>query len=29
MAYRQYAPIAPQISIAFGITVAFPQAINW
>jgi hypothetical protein len=29
MAYRQYAPIAPQTSIAFGITVAFPQAINW
>lgn len=25
MAYRQYAPIAPQTSINFGITVAFPQ----
>jgi hypothetical protein len=25
MAYRQYAPIAPQTTINFGITVAFPQ----
>ncbi|MGO9606718.1 MAG: hypothetical protein ACLQAT_25575 [Candidatus Binataceae bacterium] len=25
MAYRQYAPIAPQTTINFGLTVAFPQ----
>jgi len=25
MLYRQYAPIAPQTTINFGITVAFPQ----
>ena len=25
MAYRQYAPIAPQTTINFGPTVAFPE----
>jgi hypothetical protein len=25
MAYRQYAPIAPQTTVSFGLTVAFPQ----
>jgi len=25
MAYRQFAPIAPQMTINFGLTVAFPQ----
>ncbi|MGO9606346.1 MAG: hypothetical protein ACLQAT_23645 [Candidatus Binataceae bacterium] len=25
MAYRQFAPVAPQTSVNFGITVGFPQ----
>ena len=29
MAYRQYAPIAPQTTINFGLTVAFPQLRDW
>ena len=29
MAYRQYAPIAPQTSINFGINVAFPEFRRW
>jgi hypothetical protein len=29
MAYRQYAPIAPQTTINFGLTVAFPQFENF
>ena len=29
MAYRQYAPIAPQTTINFGLTVAFPGIRDW
>ena len=29
MAYRQFAPIAPQNSVIFGLTVAWPEIINW
>jgi hypothetical protein len=29
MAYRQFAPIAPQTTINFGLTVAFPQLRDW
>jgi len=29
MAYRQYAPIAPQTTINFGLTVAFPELRDW
>lgn len=29
MAYRQFAPIAPQTTINFGITVGFPQLVSW
>jgi hypothetical protein len=29
MAYRQYAPIAPQTTINFGLTVAFPEFRNY
>jgi len=28
-AYRQFAPITPQNSIVFGLTVAWPQVMNW
>jgi hypothetical protein len=29
MVYRQYAPIAPQTTINFGLTVAFPELRDW
>ena len=29
MAYRQFAPVAPQTTIRFGMTVAFPQFSPW
>ncbi len=29
MGYRQYAPIAPQTTINFGLTVAFPELRDW
>jgi hypothetical protein len=29
MVYRQFAPIAPQTTINFGMTVAFPQIRNF
>lgn len=29
MAYRQFAPVAPQTSVVFGITVAYPKLMNW
>jgi hypothetical protein len=29
MAYRRYAPVAPQTTVNFGITVAFPQYRDW
>ena len=29
MVYRQFAPVAPQTTINFGMTVAFPQFRDW
>lgn len=29
MAYRQFAPVAPQTTVRFGLTVAFPQLRPW
>ena len=29
MAYRQYAPVAPQTTVRFGVTVAFPDFRPW
>ncbi len=29
MVYRQYAPIAPQTTINFGLTIAFPELRDW
>jgi len=29
MVYRQYAPIAPQTTVNFGLTVAFPELRDW
>jgi hypothetical protein len=29
MAYRQNAPIAPQMTVRFGLTIAFPQFKPW
>jgi len=29
MAYRQFAPIAPQNSVIFGLTVAWPEMMHW
>ena len=29
MAYKQFAPVAPQTSVVFGITVAYPKLMNW
>jgi hypothetical protein len=29
MAYRQFAPVAPQTTVRFGVTVAFPQFRPW
>lgn len=29
MAYRQYAPTAPQTTVRFGLTIAFPQWKPW
>jgi hypothetical protein len=29
MVYRQFAPIAPQTTVNFGVTVAFPQLRPW
>ena len=29
MIYRQFAPVAPQTTINFGMTVAFPQFRPW
>jgi hypothetical protein len=29
MAYRQYAPIAPQTTVRFGMTIAFPELKPW
>jgi hypothetical protein len=29
MAYRQFAPVAPQTTVRFGVTIAFPQFRPW
>lgn len=29
MAYRQFAPVAPQTTVNFGMTIAFPQLRSW
>jgi len=29
MAYRQFAPVAPQTTVRFGMTVAFPELRRW
>jgi len=29
MVYRQFAPIAPQTSVNFGVVVAFPELRAW
>jgi hypothetical protein len=29
MVYRQFAPVAPQTTINFGLTVAFPELRDW
>ena len=29
MAYRQFAPVAPQTTVRFGLNIAFPQLRPW